>query len=333
MKYFKLFLFIVILSVFACNTKTQENNKEIEKTKETIESISKLIRETPKDASLFEKRALLYHEKLDMDNAINDMKISISLDSTKEKYFNTLAQYLLEIGKSGKSKDVLERCLKIYPENVEALISLAQIHLYVKQYRKSMDLLQKAQEIDENNDKIFFIRGVVFQETNDTIRAIKSYIYATEKNPQNYNAYVQLGLLFYNSLDSVSIQYFNNAININPTNVEAYYDLAMYYQINEHYKQAINTYTQIIEKVDNTYPLAYYNIGYIYLEIYKDYDNAIEFFTNASNLRPQYIDAIFNIGLCYEKKHDVVNALKFYSEVLKINPDYTNAITACARIK
>ena len=336
MNYFKLLVFTIIIFLFSCNNQTTETSpeKNIDKntSTETIESITKSIRETPTDASLFKERAKLYSDKLDMDNAINDMKIAISLDSSKGDYFNIYSQYLLQTGKSGKSKEILERCIKIHPKNTEALINLAQIHLYVKQYRESIDLLQKAQEIDDSIDKIYFIRGVIFQETNDTIRAIKSYIFATEKNPNNYNAYIQLGLLFFNSTDSISIQYLNNAIRINPNKIEAYYNLGMYYQNAKKYNQAIATYNNIIEKIDNSFPQAYFNLGFIYMEVYKDYKKAIECFINASNLQPKYLDAIFNTALCYEKSNNNTNAIKLYNEILIINPKYDNAIIALNRI-
>ena len=114
---------------------------------------------------------------------------------------------------------------------------------------------------------------------------------------------------------------------------EALYWLAdSYYQIKDN-KNATKTYLQFIKtsgaKKLEIYPLAYYNLGYIYMND-SDFDNAAikfkEFINNdnSSDIDRQ-ADAWIRIGDCYFIQRQYNNAITSYNNALKIsdkNADY-----------
>jgi tetratricopeptide (TPR) repeat protein len=84
------------------------------------------------------------------------------------------------------------------------------------------------------------------------------------------------------------------------------------------WKDSISLWTDVLNKYPNV--IACNNRGRIYYDL-KDYNKAIDDFTQALNLYPYSIDAYINRGLCYYQKEDYNKALQDYNMALKIKPD------------
>ena len=330
-----LFLSIISFTLFiSCNQNNKETGKENNSGNYslTIEQISKKIRKNPTNAELFSKRSELFFENQQIPEAINDLDIAIKLDSLQSDYYIKLAEYQILLGKSGKAKESLEKCERIFPENTEVLLKLAEIHLYVKQYKESMNYLTKVQNITQHIAHTYFIKGLVYQETGDTARAIENFQITVEKQPQHYEAYILLGLLYAKNGNVLAIDYYKNAIALIPQSIEAHYNLAMFYQKNNNVNKAIEEYEYIINKIDSTYKYAYFNTGYIYLESLKEYNKAITYFTKSIELDTQYFEAYYNRGYCYELLNKYEVAINNYKQALDISDNYELAIDGLNRI-
>jgi len=81
-----------------------------------------------------------------------------------------------------------------------------------------------------------------------------------------------------------------------------------------HYKEAI--------RIDSTYLTSINNLGSVYLNFQKDYDNAILFCSKAVLMDRNYLEAEFNLAFAYTGKGDVDMAMLHYVRVMEINPDY-----------
>lgn len=326
--------FLLALFTGACkNGESDSNTEQIENNDSlSIDYISSLIRKTPKDASLFHKRSKLYLKEANIKEAINDITIATRLDSVNPEYRLTAAEYYLIRGKSGKAKNELTKSLKFNPENTEILLKLAEIYLLVKDYKKSTEYLNKVYKYNSGSPKLYFLRALIAKENKDTNKTIENLHIAIEKNPEFYDAYILLGLEYANKKDSMAIEFYNNAINLKPTEVEPYYNLAMYYQENNRFINALSVYKKIINDIDSNYIYAYYNTAYNYLVNLNDYDKAIEYFEKTIEMDSSYVDAIYNLGYSYEKKGDYKTAEEYYNIALKKVTNYQKAIEGLNRI-
>ena len=129
-----------------------------------------------------------------------------------------------------------------------------------------------------------------------------------------------------------AIDYFNNALNIEPKSIEARYALGMFCQENEEYNKAIEAYTTILQ-IDPDYREAHYNLGYIHLVYLKVYDVAAKHFTDAINCDSNFAEAYYNRGYCFELLGDINNAKTDYEKALKIKTNYSKAIEGLNRIQ
>lgn len=338
------FNFLIILSLFfalfSCNqTETKEKSDEQTQTigtdttdNITIKDVSDKIRETPKDDNLFYERSKLYFKKDDIANAINDLEIAMKLDSLKPVYYTQLSEYYLLKGDSKTSKTTLEKCIKLFPENTDALLKLSNIYFYVKEYKKSLTYLSQVEQIDKHIAQTYFIKGLIYKELNNSENAIKNLQIAVDNEPNYYDAYMLLGLLYAEKHDSIAVDYYKNAINIAPKSLEAHYNTALFYQENSRYQQAIDTYNYILDNIDSTQQNIYYNIGYINLIYLNKYKEAIPYFSKAINYDSKYFQAYYNRGYCYELLKQYNKAKEEYQKSLEIYPNYELSINALNRL-
>jgi tetratricopeptide (TPR) repeat protein len=323
------FILSALIFISACG------NKNIKQTKapiSNIEELSKKIESNPNQLDLYIQRANLYLNKNDLNNAIVDYQKAISIAPDSVTYYMKLADLFLQQGQIKNTLGVLKKVTDINPNYTDAWIKTGEIYLMFKKYPDVFKFANKALEADPYSDKAFFLKAYAYKENADTNKAIENFQQCLKFNPNNYEANVELGILFMGLKNELAVSYFKNAIALDSTKILAYYDLGLFYQNNDMLNEAMSIYKKI-NKIDPSFPNSYYNIGYIYLQILNISEESIPFFAKAIEVKPDYYQAHFNLGLAHEKLGDVINAEKNYKDALLINPNYTHAIEALNRVQ
>ncbi len=322
--------------LWSCNSTNQEKTDDVQpeivNDSLSIARLTKQITDGDKNPELFVQRAKLYANKGNFDKGISDIELAISVDSVNLSYYLLLAEYQLSKGQSGKSLESLQKCIEIDPNNIPAILNLAEINLYVAQYEESMDYVLMAQKIDQNNAHAYFLKSLIYKETGDTTRAIKSLFSTIEVNPEYYDAYMLLGSLHALHNDSLALQFFRNAIKIIPNSIEAYYNIAMFYQNHNDFEKALLSYDDLLAKTDSLYIYAFFNKAYIHLHYTSNLDLAISYFSKVIDLKNNYFQAYHNRGLAYETKGDFELARQDYQKAIQILPNYQLSIEGLNRL-
>jgi tetratricopeptide (TPR) repeat protein len=296
-----------------------------------IAAINTKIKADPDNPVLYNQRAILLVEKSKLDEALADIRTALNYDSSKAPYFLTLSDVYFAMGKVKNCKNSIEKALELDPKSADADLKYAELNLYFKDYKATMEYINKALEIDKINAKAHFMKGMTYKETGDTAKAVSCFQTAVDQDPEYYHAYIQLGILFSIKKNPLAIDYFNNAIKLNPKSTEARYGLGMFYQNTEDYEKAVIVYDSIL-RINPKYKNAHYNLGYIKLVYLKSYSQAIENFTNAILCDPKYAEAYYNRGYCYELSGDVANAKADYNKALELRPNYEKPIEELNRL-
>lgn len=322
------------MSLFLFSCKNKSDNAASDKNKPqniSIDKWSEKIKADPNNAELYNERANVYLAQKLTDNALSDINKAISINSKKPAFYCTLSDIYFSIGKVVRCEEALNKAIDIDSKNPEALLKLAELNFFFKKYNKTFEYIKKALDVDKINPKAYFMRGMALKENGDTARAIADLQTASEQDPQNVDTYIQLGLLFSAKKNKLAIDYFNNALNIDPKNIEAKYAKAMFFQETGEYNKAIETYSNIA-KENPSYKFAYYNLGYIHLVYLKVYNVAIDYFTQAIKADPAYFEAYYNRGYSFEMRGDITNARADYKKALEIKTNYQKAIDGLNRI-
>jgi len=114
------------------------------------------------------------------------------------------------------------------------------------------------------------------------------------------------------------------AIEADPKNAGAFFDLGMLQTKSKNYKKAIIAY-QEAANLNYRSSDAYYNLGFIYAST-KDYAAAEKMFLRVVDLKPSYLDkAFFNLAVIQQKQGKKRQCIEDLEKAIKINPNNQRA--------
>ncbi len=324
---------VLLLLLFACGNHhgNEQGNVNTDSLPANLAEITKKIEANPKNAELYNQRAIMYLDRKETDKALSDINKAITIDSKNSLYLRTLSDIYFATGKLKNCQEALNKACEMNPGDAEAVLKLAELHYYLKDYKKTFEFADNALKIDKLNAKADFIKGMAYKDMGDTAKAVRSFQISVEKDQEYFHAYMQLGLMYSVKHNPLAVDYFNNALNINPQSIEALYSLALFYQENNQYNKAIEKYTSILQlEPKNKY--AHYNLGYIHLVHLRVFDVAIRHFSDAIMCDPTYAEAYYNRGYSYELSGNVMAARNDYKKALEIRVNYQKAIEGMNRL-
>ncbi len=326
------------LFLFSCGNEPINEVSEEVPTQDTTASeqvtefkaINELLKDDINNSELYLKRAKLYMKYNDVSSAVNDLDRAIKVDSLIPEYYLLKAELLKSQDKLKESKEALDKCLYVDNENIPARIGLGWLALILRNHKQALDYADAVLRRDIHSAEAYYLKGMIFEDKQDTVRAISSFATAIEQENDYFDAYMHLALLHFDAPNTLSKGYFKNALRIDSNSLEALYGFGMICQERGDYNEAIETYYKILNIHEYREP--HFNLGYIHQEYLKVYDVAIEHYTNAIKVEPKYLDAYFNRALCYEQRDELKKAEKDLRYALELNPQYTNAAVALERI-
>lgn len=317
MRNFRIIALLCVLTVFSCKQQTPSSELDAY---EKLSVLDAKLKKNEKDASLYYARAKVYMELERLSDALGDVNKAIQYDEKNADYYTLLSDIQFHNGNIESAYNSIQKSIELKPKNAMAYLKLAEISLYNRDYDRALESIEKSIEYDKLEPAAYFMKGYVHKEQGDTFAAVSNYKKAIEFNAEYENAYEELALLYALRNDPVAEEYFLTAIRLNPNNVHSMYGLAMYYQGNGMIDRAMEIYDNILV-IKPEHTDAMNNTGYIYLEYEEDYDKAIEWFSKALALEPDFEEALESRAIAYEITGRKDLALDDYETLQLINPE------------
>ncbi len=325
-------LSIIIILTAGCNNNNapQESNTH-ENLDTVLVALNKAIAGNANDDAAYISRADYYLSINNVDSALRDILIAISIDEQNANHYITLSDAYLASGNPDKCMDALDKALSLNPESHEALLKKAQLYLIMRDYEKSRATLTELLDLDRINPQAYFVAAIGQLEQGDTTAAIRSLQTAVDQNQEYFEAQLQLGIIFAEQKKPVAVSYLSNAIGLRPGMIDPYYQLGLFFQENGKIESAISTYQNILDIAPEYVP-AIYNLGYIQLVYLNDFPKAIDYFTQVIALAPDYTEAWFNRGYSYEQLGQYEMARNDYTMALEKTSNFQKAIEGLNRL-
>ena len=328
-KYYLLLTGVFIGFVFmACNQKQQ---KIYDSMPEELAKIYRAIDKNPKDASLYIQLSDYYLNIRQLDSALNNALIAVKLDSTNSDVYVSLSDIYFSMGNVDATEDVLNKAITLDKKNNSAYLKLGELYYIQKDFKSSKEILTQAIKQETHNPKAYFIMGWNYLGEGDTALAIRNMTHATDQDPDYFDAYMELGLLYHGRLNPLAINYYNNALNVQPNSIQVLYNMAMFYQETEDYEKALEKYRMILQ-IDSKHRNALHNMGWVYMIGQEKYEEGMTFFTKAIEVDSSYVEAIYNRGYCFENLKQYENARQDYMYSLKLETNFPLAIEGLNRL-
>ncbi len=296
-----------------------------------LAALDQRIVNDPSDAAAYADRAAFYAAIDSTRRALADMDRALKLDSDKVEYRLRAGDLNYAVLNVERARQHFTRAGELVPDDPRPRLKLAEIELVLRHYKESMAMVNEALRKDPNVAHGYYLKGWIHMETRDTNLAISSFRTAVEQDPQDYDAYLMLAKLSAARRDPLAEQYFNTAIDMRPGQVEALYNLAIYYQENGKDSLALACYERI-QRIDPRNALAWYNRGWVRLEHLGDANGAKKDFDKAIELQTNYADAWYNRGVAMERTQQPDSAAANYQICLTIDPGHTLAAMGLDRL-
>jgi tetratricopeptide (TPR) repeat protein len=323
---FILFLLAITTSVAiqpACNS-GKDNSKHVDSlispylNDPQIKAITDKIHANPKSAELYAKRSLMFYDMRQAKPAYLDISKAIELDSTNAAYYNQEADIFLQDGYMQGAENALEKLIKMQPNNKDGVAKLAKAYFYKKDYDNSMAQVKHLMEMDRTNFEPYFIMGLIYKETGDTNKAIKSFLQSLQYRQNFYDAYMQLGLITSKRNTNEAPQYFDNAIRIDSTQADSWYAKGKFYQDHKQYELAKANYRHLVHISPFNYN-ALFNVGFI-LILQDSLQKAESNFGLAIKVKPSFANAYYYRGLCENELGNKEEAKADLRQCLVLDP-------------
>ncbi len=306
-----------------------------------LDSLNQLIYANTSNPELYTSRASHFRKLGNPTAALSDIKRAIRIDSTFGDAYLINGQIMFEMQDFRTAYESYKKCLEVSPEHIDCLLEAAYMESVLENFPQAITYINKALKQDDYIARAYYLKGQIYKQSGDTALAVSSYQTATELEPNYYDAYVALGLLYAASKNELASEYYNTALSIKPNSTEALYNKAIFlqetaYKDTSRLSDAFAIYNRILE-IDPSNAAACFNQGFIYLEYLSGeddqiYEKAIEWFNRALESYPLYYQAIYNRGLCHESLGMLDIAENDYRKALSVQPDYGPAAIALERV-
>ena len=292
---------------------------------------SKKIVERPEVADYYAQRAGVLAKEDRMGLAILDFEKAIAIDGDKPKFYYDLGDIYFADNQTSKALEQYRQAETINPNDQEAVFKHAQFLYFVRQFEKSNIKFGKLLNLNPEHAEGHFFLGMLNKEDGDTLGAIQHFNQVNTLLGSDYNSCMQLAQIYVAQDEGdKALQFFEKAINLDPTSDEAYYARGLFYQNKQMDLLAMKDYQKTID-LNSAHYYAYYNAGNI---LAKDgnYISAIDHFEICLRLKTDFVKAYNRIGQCFELLNKPDKAAENYKKCLQIDPNFALAKEGLSRL-
>jgi len=225
-----------------------------------------------------------------------------------------------------------EEALSLDNQYVEALNNLGIVFTEVGRYDEALTKLQSASKIRPKDASIRANIAKAYLGQEEAMKALEEAQTALALDGKNYEALLTAGLVdfYYRNRLGQAIDYFRQAIAIEPTLPDGYLKLGDIYSQMESWYRARQEYIKALERIPhaviaNTAPQRA-QLNYLVACTYhhgKLYEKEIEYLNNALAIEPSHLDALRQIARAYEASEQYRAAEVALESALEASPNET----------
>jgi tetratricopeptide (TPR) repeat protein len=134
----------------------------------------------------------------DYDKAIKYLTEAKAVNYKNASLYTDLYDSYIAKSDSASALATLKEGYTIFPDNFSIIVSLINFYLSKGESTEGLAYLKLAEEKDPKNPSIYFAEGTLFEKINDPDKAIEAYTKSTEVDPNFFNGYYNIGVVYFN---------------------------------------------------------------------------------------------------------------------------------------
>lgn len=209
--------------------------------------------------------------------------------------------------------------------NTEELFQKGKDYLDQEEYLLAYEQFQQLVELEPNNYRYWYNRGVALKNLERYEEAIASYDKALKIKPDYYYAWNSRGIILCDCLGRYekAINSFDKAIQLEPSHYKAWVNRGIALSNLGCHEETITSCKKALE-IKPDYYEAWDKIGIALSDLGK-YEEAINYFNKALEIKPNDYRYWYNRGVTLSNLGRYEEAIASYDKVLEIKPDYYEA--------
>ena len=327
----KLIILLFSVLLIACGSNEPEV-KPSEAPLSDLEILNLEVKNNSLEAQPYINRSDYFVTNKQLSQAQKDLEMAVKLETDNALALLKLAELLFKQNNTRGTKELLYQSIQADSSSTDAYLKLGELYMYLAQYDSTFKYVNIALKKDDEIAKAYFLKGMAYKYSNNLKFAKSSFQTTVELDPDYYHAFIQLGALSALDNDPLAVNYYQNALTINPISIEALYHMGYFLQSNLDTLGATQAY-EAIRGLDPNHIDALYNLGYIEFELKKNTNKALAYFQEILKIRRSHSKALYMIGLCFETQGELGKAKSYYQESVESNPAFTLAKEGLKRIK
>ncbi|ADC47966.1 TPR repeat-containing protein [Methanobrevibacter ruminantium M1] len=244
--------------------------------------------------------------ELDEEKIINDMNAMLDIEPTTAQEYIQKGTVLTVTEEYEKALECFDKALELDENNLSALISKGNTLELMEKFDDASKVYDDVMNTEVEEVYDLMSKGYIFEGHQRYNDALKTYDKALQK--ERYNA----NILFLKGSCLIKLEQYQKAIDSLEEAIERYSE---------------NPYETIFE-LEN----AYHNKGVSLHAIGED-DDALEAFSLALGLNPEYYYSYYEIGIIQEDREKYDSALKNYNKFLEYDNTDSEVVEAKERVE
>ncbi len=318
---------------------------ELKRTDEAVDAYKAVLKLEPRNAIAKTELFTMLKDNMPVENVLSFLYQNV-LDSPEDT--SAYYEFAYELHKAGKIDDAITyytQTIKLDSTNIDAYVNLAQCYRQKQMYKEAYQVIQKAAEVDGENQ---LVKTQLMTVKND----YSASIYNTAANAYesgNYEAAIDeylkiqpqtkdslLGIAgAYQALgnNDKAIEYYKSALSVEPSNADIAYYIAAIYANNNNIEQAAQYVKTALEK-NPMHEQAKELSSYITskqteslmenaVKLYQDekYADAITVFDKIIKLNPNDANVYYYKALSNDALKNYQKAIADYKNAIKYSPE------------
>jgi hypothetical protein len=234
------------------------------------------------------------------------------------------ASAMLKAGKHAQAAGLYRKLLSEQPDDLTSLINLGTYQIQCGETETGLALIEKALKIAPNNTSALNTQANALKALKRYAEALASYDLAIKQQPDFADAWANRGnTLRELAQPDAALQSYNQALALKPEAVNFLNSRALLYKDLQRFDEALLDFKTALRLQPNS-ASTHFNLANFYVAINSS-DLALQHFNHALEINPQYAAAYNNRSNLFKSLNDVDAALQDSKRAIEIQPDYVEA--------
>jgi len=292
-----------------------------------LAEINQFILKNPADGKLYRIRSLILLDSGRYKEALSDAKKAIYLNPEDNYNFVVVGKSHRALGQIDSALSACNTAEKNGFEDPDNFMLMGDLYLIIRQYKKSLEYLNKALKLAPFEPRIYYLKGMAFWETKDTLKAISNWQTSIEQDVNYADGYTQLAIFYMKQRQfEVAEQFLRSGLRLRPNDAYLNYDMGVFLNSKNFPDSAVSFYEKAIQ-LDKTLAPAKLNLGLIKFNK-GAFEEAASLLEPVAQEDPKNETVAYFLGLAYRNIGNLNGAEVQLQRTVALNRDYVKEASA-----